>query len=42
MTECLWCEEAYDNTDHDTCPNCAVSTKTQGIKIINIEDIGDE
>jgi RNA polymerase subunit RPABC4/transcription elongation factor Spt4 len=37
MTECIWCDEVYDS-NHDTCPNCAVSTDTKGIKIIPLED----
>jgi hypothetical protein len=38
MTECIWCDEVYDNSDHDTCPNCAVNTDTKGIKIILLGD----
>ena len=38
MTECIWCDEVYDGVGHDTCPNCAVSTDTKGIKIISLED----
>jgi hypothetical protein len=38
MTECFWCSEAFDDTDHDTCPNCAVNTDTKGIIIVKLED----
>jgi hypothetical protein len=27
----------FDGTDHDTCPNCAVSTDTKGIKIVVLD-----
>ena len=37
MMECLYCDEVYDDSDHDTCPNCAVSTETKGIKIVTLE-----
>lgn len=38
MTECFWCNEVFDETDHDTCPNCAVNTDTKGITIVVLED----
>jgi ribosomal protein L37AE/L43A len=34
MTECFWCNEVFDNTDHYTCPNCARDTHTKEITII--------
>ena len=34
--ECFYCDEVY-NEDHDTCPNCAVSTDTKGIKIVELD-----
>jgi hypothetical protein len=34
--ECIFCDEAYNSEDHDTCPSCAVSTDTKGIKIIEL------
>jgi hypothetical protein len=37
-TECLWCNEVYKIEDHATCPNCAVSTDTKGITIIELKD----
>ena len=34
MTECFWCSETFDSTDHDSCPSCARDTHTKEIKII--------
>lgn len=41
MTECFWCNEVFDNVDHDTCPNCARDTHTKEIPIINIKENED-
>ena len=38
MTDCFWCTENYDQSDHETCPNCARDTNTKQIKIIKVED----
>jgi rRNA maturation endonuclease Nob1 len=38
MTECFWCNESFDETDHDTCPSCARDTHTKEITIIHMED----
>ena len=38
MTECFWCNEVFDNFDHDTCPNCARDTHTKEIQIITIKE----
>jgi rRNA maturation endonuclease Nob1 len=38
MTECFWCSEVYDSTDHDTCPSCGVNTDTKTIKIVSVEN----
>lgn len=37
MTECFWCNQIFDSTDHDTCPNCATDTHTKEITIIREE-----
>ena len=37
MTECFWCNEVYDNTNHDTCPNCATDTNTKEIKTVKVK-----
>lgn len=37
MTECFWCNQTFDNTDHDACPNCASNVHTKEIKIITEE-----
>jgi rRNA maturation endonuclease Nob1 len=42
MTECFWCSEVYDSTDHDTCPSCAVDTHTKGVKIVVVESAESE
>jgi hypothetical protein len=42
MTECFWCNEPYDNVDHDTCPNCAVETWTKEITIIGESNDSEE
>jgi rRNA maturation endonuclease Nob1 len=34
MTECFWCNEVFDNVDHDSCPSCARDTHTKEITII--------
>ena len=34
MTDCFWCQEVFNETDHDTCPNCAVTTETKAIKTV--------
>ena len=34
MTECFWCSEVFDSTDHDSCPSCARDTHTKEITII--------
>lgn len=36
--ECMYCDEVYKVEDHTTCPNCAVSTDTKGIIVIELED----
>jgi hypothetical protein len=36
--ECIYCDEVYKVEDHTTCPNCAVSTDTKGIIVIELED----
>jgi hypothetical protein len=36
--ECIYCDEVYNREDHDTCPNCAVSTETKGITIIVLDE----
>jgi rRNA maturation endonuclease Nob1 len=38
MTECFWCNQIFDSTDHDTCPNCATNTHTKEITIIREEN----
>jgi rRNA maturation endonuclease Nob1 len=38
MTECFWCQQVFDDTDHDSCPSCARDTHTKEIKIINIKE----
>lgn len=38
MTECFWCTENFDQSDHDTCPSCARDTHTKEITIIHMED----
>ena len=39
--ECIYCDEVYKLEDHITCPNCAVSTDTKGIIVIELEDSDD-
>jgi len=38
MTECFWCQEVFNEMDHDTCPSCARDTHTKEITIIHVED----
>jgi rRNA maturation endonuclease Nob1 len=38
MSECFWCNQIFDSTDHDTCPNCATNTHTKEITIIREEN----
>jgi rRNA maturation endonuclease Nob1 len=42
MTECFWCNQIFDSTDHDTCPNCATNTHTKEITIIREENNDSE
>ena len=42
MTECFWCSEVFDNTNHDTCPSCAVDTHTKEIQIVKVESAESE
>jgi rRNA maturation endonuclease Nob1 len=42
MTECFWCNQIFDSTDHDTCPNCATNTHTKEITIIREENDDSE
>jgi hypothetical protein len=36
-TECFWCQEVFKETDHDSCPNSAVTTQTKAIKTVSAE-----
>jgi rRNA maturation endonuclease Nob1 len=42
MTECFWCNQTFDNTDHDACPNCASNVHTREIKIIEENKMDEE
>jgi rRNA maturation endonuclease Nob1 len=42
MTECFWCNETFDSTDHDSCPSCARDTHTKEITIIKGDDDDSE
>jgi rRNA maturation endonuclease Nob1 len=37
MTECFWCQEVFNEADHNICPSCAVNTDTKSIKTVPTE-----
>jgi hypothetical protein len=42
MTECFWCQQVFDDTNHEACSSCAKDTHTKEIQTITIESKLDE